>query len=125
MTHQRKAARGRRRRPVAGDSPDGRRQPPAGRSRSGYFARRLTTADRFTDLELRRHGQPFDDLIDLLASLDGALFEVTEQLPSFVYSELARAAKTARAAAVLAASGFGPQALVLRRTLFESFLYVR
>lgn len=68
---------------------------------------------------------PVDDLIDIADKLDGYRWEAGAELPMFVLSETARATKTTRAAALLASTGYGPQALVLARTLTESMFFIR
>ena len=98
---------------------------PLGRCRRGFFGGPLPIVDSLTALEVRRRGQPLDDLIQLAADLDGRLLRVTPELPAFVFTELARATKTARGGALLASQGYGPQGVVLGRTLFESLLYIR
>ena len=98
---------------------------PLGRCRGGFFGGPLPIVDSLTALEVRRRGQPLDDLIQLAADLNGRLLRVDPELPAFVFTELARATKTARGGALLTSQGYGPQGVVLGRTLFESLLYMR
>jgi hypothetical protein len=93
--------------------------------RQGFFGGPLPIPEPVLELELRRRGQPLDELIVIANRMDGRLLAVSPELPAFVHTEMARATKTARGAALLASQGYGPQSIVLGRTLFESLLYIR
>jgi len=91
---------------------------------SGFFSSELRWTDPLFAVEQQRQGRPVDDLIGIADHLNDQPVAVSEQLPFFALTELTRATKTLRSVCLLVRSGYGPQALVLARTIFESALSV-
>jgi Family of unknown function (DUF5677) len=76
-------------------------------------------------IELRRRGRATEAFVALADRLNDTRFEVGTATPQVAVTEFARATKTLRAVCLLVRDGYGPQALVLARTIFESTLAVR